>query len=425
MRPSFRPVSPRRAVLTMMLFCAAGAALADASAPATPAEKVLPTEWKPWNGRHYRLEADGHLSCYSENSSKSKCSINAPDPAKAQPVRCNDPRWGGKKHKRTGYERADHWCNTAYANLFAEWKSYKPLGFDMQLATTPRGDVMCKSQDGTTCLPADAPAPVNPIDPLVCGNLFKQRMGGPSTGYDDPKHWCSSPEFVIQPFDKPTINAGEYPAYGFGGPSSFKSRVIMPAWKAKEAPIWLFRIKRPKASAANATLRIKLIGPEQESSSQFAVTYLNSATNNGSFFNSRRVKNDDGKAAEYLQIGTPDTPFGPFANKQVDDESGNFDVQWGTSRDLTVGYHVTPDGKVKYFQGSGWDLTRYDDIEWREGTSTGTLEGQNWLEGKGEIKVDSENWHSFKNQHRYFVYEMLFEFPEAILIKQRRIPGHE
>lgn len=239
MRPSFRPVSPRRAVLTMMLFCAAGAALADASAPATPAEKVLPTEWKPWNGRHYRLEADGHLSCYSENSSKSKCSINAPDPAKAQPLRCNDPRWGGKKHKRTGYERADHWCNTAYANLFAEWKSYEPLGFDMQLATTPRGDVMCKSQDGTTCLPADAPAPVNPIDPLVCGNLFKQRMGGPSTGYDDPKHWCSSQEIVDHAGSPPMVDA----TGRFAQHSLTKGQVSLKGWRLADEPAWIIRLQ--------------------------------------------------------------------------------------------------------------------------------------------------------------------------------------
>ena len=188
----------------MMLFCAAGAALADTSAPATSAETLLPTEWKSWNNHHYRLEADGHLSCYGENSSKTACSINAPDPAKAQPLRCNDPRWGGENHKLTGYQVANHWCNNAYATLFAPWRDYRPLGHDAELASNPRGDVMCRSADGTTCLPARTQRERSALSrsdvlPIVCGSLMRAQAG--VTGYDQSGHWCQSNEIVQDTLD--------------------------------------------------------------------------------------------------------------------------------------------------------------------------------------------------------------------------------
>lgn len=90
----------RAAMLVLALATGASSALADA-ATVPPS---LPTEWKQWNGHHYRLEADGHLSCYAEDSSRrNTCSLNAPT-AKGWPLKCNDPRWGGDNRERTGYQ---------------------------------------------------------------------------------------------------------------------------------------------------------------------------------------------------------------------------------------------------------------------------------------------------------------------------------
>lgn len=319
MRPSFRPLSPRHAALTMMLFCAAGAALADTSAPVTPAEKHLPTEWKPWNGHHYRLEADGHLSCYSEDSRKSACSIDAPDPAKAQPLNCNDPRWGGKNHKRTGYEVAGHWCNTAYANLFAEWKSYEPLGFNMQLATTPRGDVMCKSVDGTACLTATAPAPANPIDPLVCGPLYKKRTGGLSTGYDDPKHWCSSPEIVLHTADATMAETDD------DTPNVVVKRHLpLKAWRLEEEPAWIFRFK-----AQDSTRYRRL------------VFQVNSHTPDGPhLFAAASLRPDDPE--HHMFVGNHQ--YGAFARP----------MQLDAERRGTLAIRVDASGATKFFQAPGW-----------------------------------------------------------------------
>ena len=180
----------RAAMLTFAFATGASSALADAATE----PPSLPTEWMQWNGHHYRLEADGHLSCYAEDSSRpNTCSLNAPT-AKGWPLKCDDPRWGGDNRKRTGYQVIDHWCNAGYANLFATWVSYKPLGHNVELATGPRGDVMCKSVDGTTCLPAGAPTPPSGLNPLVCGRMLRDRTG--SKGYNDTKHWCSSREIV-------------------------------------------------------------------------------------------------------------------------------------------------------------------------------------------------------------------------------------
>lgn len=236
--------------MAAIVLCASSATLAQASS-VSPPQEALPTEWKPWNGHHYRLEADGHLSCYSEDASRSACSINAPDPAKAQPLKCNDPRWGGRDRKRTGYEKAGHWCTTAYANLFAEWKSYEVLGFDVQLATAPSGEVMCKSLDGSTCLPAKAPPTSAPIDPLVCGRNYRSALKNGSDGYDQPGHWCNSDEIVMH-LDSPELRS----KFGMR-----RIRVQTPGWNKNEAARWIVRFApatgiSPSGQGLHAALRV-------------------------------------------------------------------------------------------------------------------------------------------------------------------------
>ncbi|WP_416757909.1 hypothetical protein ACNI65_16020 [Roseateles sp. So40a] len=183
--------------MVAIVLCASRAALAEPLA--------LPTEWKPWNSHHYRLEADGHLSCYRENKNKSSCSINAPDPAKAQPLKCNDPRWGGKNRKRTGYEVPGHWCNKAFAVLFTEWRVHPYQDQKIELAVLPSGDIMCRSMDSTTCQAAGTATPGGPVDPLVCGRAHKKRHQ--FTGYEaqHAEHWCQTPfEEVVFNDIKPT-----------------------------------------------------------------------------------------------------------------------------------------------------------------------------------------------------------------------------
>ncbi|RYE68632.1 MAG: hypothetical protein EOO81_09235, partial [Oxalobacteraceae bacterium] len=151
-------------------------------------EKKSPHEWQYWDGRHYRLEADGNISCYSDGGRHPLCITGTapPDPAKAKPLNCGSLMWeDGQRKKTTGYQLAGHWCNNAYANLYAKWESYKSLGQDYELATNPRGDVMCKSLDATECLLGGHPAP-HPhwpgphLKPVVCGRALLMRES--STG---------------------------------------------------------------------------------------------------------------------------------------------------------------------------------------------------------------------------------------------------
>ena len=227
-----------RLLASAVMFFLSSAAGASA---AHTGPQTLATEWKQWNGHHYRLESDGHLSCYAEDSDRpNTCSLNTPT-AKGWPLKCNDPRWGGDNRKRTGYQVIDHWCNKAYANLFATWLSYRPLRHNVELATGPRGDVMCRSADGTTCMPAGAPTPASGLNPLVCGRMLRDRTG--SKGYDDPKHWCSSRE-IVPVFagmkEKSDLGRG---IHGF--PAEQKAYIIpLPAWSAGDEPRWVVRMER-------------------------------------------------------------------------------------------------------------------------------------------------------------------------------------
>ena len=231
----------------MVLASAAHVAHAE-TAPAS--EATLPTEWTPWNGHHYRLEADGHLSCYSENSQKSACSINAPDPAKAQPLKCNDPRWGGRDRKRTGYEVADHWCNNAYATLFATWRDYTHLGHQAYLSTNPRGDVMCRSYDGTTCPAPEslahriAPNSGRDLKPLVCGKLMRKQAG--VTGYDQSGHWCQSNEIVQSSRDDDVWKSTEVSYSGSRCRSTMEAEFKHPPADGRYA--WFFYIHAPRTA---------------------------------------------------------------------------------------------------------------------------------------------------------------------------------
>ncbi len=322
--------------MAAIVLCASSVALAESSS-ASPPQAAQPTEWKQWKGHYYRLEADGHLSCYSENSSKSACSINAPDATKAQPLKCNDARWGGKVRRRTGYEVSGHWCNTAYANLFAEWKSYKPLGFDMQLATTPRGDVMCRSADGTTCSPSDAPVATAQIDPLVCGKIYKRRTGGPSTGYDDPEHWCRSREIVVHT-DKTKM--AEVEKDGF---LAFEGTVPMKGWRQEEQPSWIIRFKgadKPFKFPTDLTLTLNGRWPKGRGweGHNYIAVYLN--------------PDDPGHAPVFT--------VQPHVGGLMGYSGRASPVQLDTERRGTIAFRIEPNGVKSFFQAAGWPTDIFD-----------------------------------------------------------------
>lgn len=217
----------------------------SASAPA-PGEPVAPDEWKAWNGRYFRLDETGDVQCYSEDGEH--CSLNRPNPALARPIRCAKRQAHPLRHiipeieNIYGYEQSDHWCNNAYANLFATWTNYQPLGYPVVLSTNPRGDVMCKSFDATTCLAPGEHGPLAPkqLKPVVCGRAMAQWTG--FSGYVDPDHWCSSPELVrrIKAPQGDTIHVSS------GGKLlSKKYQLTLPGWDAREQPTWIVRFTMP------------------------------------------------------------------------------------------------------------------------------------------------------------------------------------
>jgi hypothetical protein len=66
-----------------------------------------------------------------------------------------------------------------------------PNGGRLLFTITSSGDPACASYDGAGCLWGVTYAEIDftKLRPLVCGDAHKAKWG--STGYDDPKHWCS------------------------------------------------------------------------------------------------------------------------------------------------------------------------------------------------------------------------------------------
>ncbi|GLK87798.1 hypothetical protein [Pseudomonas turukhanskensis] len=159
------------------------------------------TPWKQWYGTYVRLEDDGNIACLSIDGGRN-CDWNYPNavPAASAPrLVC------GADHKSkwsiTGYETPRHWCNRAYADLYADWKAANYFGFDVYLSVNPAGELMCNSGDSMECwwnLPLGAPAPVKPVEPLACGPMSEAVWGAAS---NDPSHWCQQARRVTHELD--------------------------------------------------------------------------------------------------------------------------------------------------------------------------------------------------------------------------------
>lgn len=176
---------------------------------------IAPHRWEPWRGANVRLEANGQLSCYSNNGKDcvwggSIADANAPGTPPATPLFCgatHESSWqlNGYNDARAEY----HWCRSAYATLYAKWQDFTSLGYPYLLSETPEGDTMCYSTDSKTCTPAKDAKPdrKTEVRPLVCGKHLKFLHG--ATGYEegDGDDWCRSPRIVLQARD---VKLGKY-----------------------------------------------------------------------------------------------------------------------------------------------------------------------------------------------------------------------
>jgi hypothetical protein len=181
---------------TLLVLCAYVQAAPQTLEPAQPGVWVTWKAWKAWKGQLYRLEADGNVSCYSEDGQT--CQPGESPGTGARPLTCGadmKTRTGG-----SGYDQQAHWCNTAYANLFATWRNYQLQGVDLLLSETPEGDLMCGSTDGRSCMPAGEhharPGKVE-FKPLVCGPAMSAALGESGYGPDSQQQWCRTPVEIV------------------------------------------------------------------------------------------------------------------------------------------------------------------------------------------------------------------------------------
>jgi len=192
--------------------------------PATTETPAQASAWKVFEGQSYRVEADGNFSCYSEDGQHCKPGTPSDDETLVKPLTCG-PGHAARYDGATGYDQPNHWCNVAYANLFAKWQDYEMLGFRLLLSKTPNNDTMCMSSDGTNCewgQQKGEPAPGRLIAPVVCGKALLGTQWQ-ITGYEPERadHWCQSPEIVMSEATRPPVRT-ELPdgdvIYWFGLP---------------------------------------------------------------------------------------------------------------------------------------------------------------------------------------------------------------
>ncbi len=197
--------------------------------------------WVLWGERYVRLESDGQFSCYSENGRN--CSTGAPSAQSSdwRPLVCGEPH--RLLYSVTGYETPGHWCNTAYANVFANWYNYDVFDQPILMAAAPTGDLMCLSTDGKNCRwRADYARKSPPADidivPVICGAMHRQLYG--VTGYKTKGHWCSLPEIV-------------YLSEKIPAPTGFDAHIAsytlpIPPWKVQDQLRWSLYVSLPQSN---------------------------------------------------------------------------------------------------------------------------------------------------------------------------------
>lgn len=221
---------------------------------AASAHAASPTPWREWNGKSYRLEADGNLSCYSTDREHCHGAVRPADAREDtdRPLTCgvlHRAKWGN-----TGYDQPGHWCNAAYANLFAQWHNYRALGLRVQIAFNPAGYAMCQSTNGRDCIwndDSDTPGHLGTIDPLVCNAgvpgtalSFSARAvdsAAAATSRLSSAHWCDTREIVAQS-RRPTLEGADY---GRGN-----AELFFPTLSMGDQPAWIVRAAVPRQRAS-------------------------------------------------------------------------------------------------------------------------------------------------------------------------------
>jgi cytolysin (calcineurin-like family phosphatase) len=177
---------------------------------------ALPSVWKPYGKAWVRVEEDGNLSCLAFDATHCDTTglSSIPDNKTAKPLVC------GSAHQKiygvTGYDTAGHWCNSAYASLFARWE--KNSAYNIFVSQNPYGDVMCFSYDGINCSSATTPPQTGTLfKPLVCGKIHKTYWG--DDGYTKEEHWCNEGlnKFTLAVTSDPQypwLNEGNIPSSG-------------------------------------------------------------------------------------------------------------------------------------------------------------------------------------------------------------------
>jgi hypothetical protein len=172
--------------------------------PAYSAGPLLPrTGWMKDGDQYYRIERDGYFSCYSEDGKS--CTPGEPTlgARDVQPRKCD---------KKSEYDDPAHWCNTAFANTFAHWKNYAPLGLPFVMAPNQDGRMMCVSADGKSCLHADDPRHEDEN-----ANLTYAFCADPKIQQTLGNGWCQSFEIVEEhKIDLDSANLGASVAKYFG-----------------------------------------------------------------------------------------------------------------------------------------------------------------------------------------------------------------
>jgi len=184
---------------------------------------TLPSAWKKYETTWVRVEEDGNLSCLGFDGASCDWSNRAsiPTDKTIKPLVC------GLAHKQIygdqGYDYPGHWCNKAYASLFASWQSN---GYAL-ISQNPYGDVMCLSYDGINCQASTAAPPVGTIfNPLVCGKIHQKYWG--IDGYTNEAHWCNRglSKFTLAITSDPQypwLNEGNIPSSGNAAQDSAQS----------------------------------------------------------------------------------------------------------------------------------------------------------------------------------------------------------
>lgn len=217
-----------------------------------------PTHWcnlartTPWvrdaaTDVYYRLEANGRMSCYSQNGVSCATGAPAADQTRWLPRICTP----ADALVQTPAAQAPH-CNRVYAALFADWKDHRVMGFKGLLANDMFGDTMCWSEDSQTCN-SQARTPTGTAGrPIVCGAAHQARWG--ITGYDQQGHWCNTPRIVYEFKGKPLPFRQDLA--GTGLPVIAHYAFPVPAWNASDEPRIAARLLQTRGQPFQAELML-------------------------------------------------------------------------------------------------------------------------------------------------------------------------